>query len=123
LEKDPNHSALKELHEMVRTVGLAEKLGIDSGNKEASRPTIGHKQQVEQLRSTYPKGQVPREETNKVAFSMLQVLHPEHARIIAEKKQVPEIAANQANKISAPTSTPSNAVTEAKKKGDDKGRG
>lgn len=119
-DKNPDRTAINELNTMVRKVGLAEELGVSSTpqeiNQKQSVQKISEIQEVgrqdvykaiNQVHDKYSGEPIPRKETDEVANIMLQHLgYAEHAKIIAEKKQVQEITNEKTNTISPPPKTP-----------------
>jgi len=119
-EKNPDRTALNELHEMVRKVDLAEELGVASASQEINQKQsvqkIDEKQEavkqdlnkvINQVHDKYSSGHIPREETDKIVNNMSHNLgFDEHAKSIAAKKQVKEITNVKTNTISPPPKTP-----------------
>lgn len=118
-DKNPDRTAINELHAMVRKVKLAEELGVSpepqEGDQIQSVQKINARQEVvkqnlnkaiNQVHEQY-SGHIPREATDKIANIIEHNLgYAEHATIIAEKKQVKEITQEKTNAISPPPKTP-----------------
>lgn len=118
-DKNPDRTAINELHAMVRKVGLAEKLGVAPDSQEVDKiqrvQKIDERQEIvkqnlnkaiNQVHEQY-SGPIPREATDKIANIIVHNLgYAEHATIIAEKKQVKEITQEKTNAISPPPKTP-----------------
>lgn len=119
-EKNPDRTAINELHVMVRKVKLAEELGVSPDPQEIDQiqsvQKIDERQKVvkqdlnkaiNQVHEKYSGRPIPREATDKMANSIVHNLgYAEHAKIIAEKKQVTEITNEKTNTISPPPKTP-----------------
>lgn len=118
-DKNPDRTAINELHAMVRKVGLAEKLGVAPDSQEVDKiqrvQKIDERQEIvkqnlnkaiNQVHEQY-SGPIPREATDKIANIIVHNLgYAEHATIIAEKKQVTEITNAKTNTVSPPPKTP-----------------
>ncbi|MGI4753418.1 MAG: hypothetical protein ACRYE8_06845 [Janthinobacterium lividum] len=119
-DKNPDRTAINELHTMVRKVGLAKELGVSPDPQEIDQiqsvQKIDGRQEVikqdlnkaiNQVHDKYSGRPIPKEETDKIANSIVHNLgYAEHAKIIAEKKQVTEITNAKTNTVSPPPKTP-----------------
>lgn len=118
-DKNPDRTAINELHAMVRKVKLAEELGVSPDPQEvdqiqsvqkidARREVVKQNlnKAINQVHEKY-SGPIPRKETDKIANSIVHNFgYTEHATIIAEKKQIKEITQEKTNAISPPPKTP-----------------
>lgn len=119
-DKNPDRTAINELHAMVRKVGLEKELGVAPDPQEIDQiqsvQKIDGRQEVikqdlnkaiHQVHDKYSGRPIPKEETDKIANSIVHNLgYAEHAKIIAEKKQVTEITNAKTNTVSPPPKTP-----------------
>jgi len=119
-DKNPDRTAINELHTMVRKVGLAKELGVSpdpqgidqiqsvqkiDGRQEVIKQDLN--KAINQMHDKYSGRPIPKEETDKIANSIVHNLgYAEHAKIIAEKKQVTEITNAKTNTVSPPPKTP-----------------
>lgn len=99
-DKNPDRTAINELHAMVRKVGLAEELGVTPIPAEIEPiqaiPNINEKQEVikqdlnkaiNQVHDEYPGRPIPREATDKIANIIVHNEgYPHHIDIMKMKK-------------------------------------
>ncbi|MCC8419285.1 MAG: hypothetical protein LN590_07225 [Rickettsia endosymbiont of Glossina mortisans submortisans] len=137
-DKNPDRTAINELHVMVRKVGLAEKLGVAPDPQEVvpiqAIPNINEKQEVikqdlnkaiNRVHDEYPGRPIPREATDKIANIIVHNEgYPYHIDIIkmekidktVEKKLIKSIkSVPELGKIS-PSNTPNKPTQGQDKK-------
>ncbi|HJD65056.1 MAG TPA: hypothetical protein LFW10_02755 [Rickettsia endosymbiont of Diachasma alloeum] len=119
-DKNPDRTAINELHTMARKVGLAKELGVFPDPQEIDQiqsvQKIDGRQEVikqdlnkviNHVHDKYSGRPIPKEETDEIANSIVHNLgYAEHAKIIAEKKQVTEITNAKTNTVLPPPKTP-----------------
>ncbi|MFP3012973.1 MAG: hypothetical protein ACEY3D_08845 [Rickettsia sp.] len=142
-DKNPDRTAINELHAMVRKVDLAEELGVSPEPQEIALiqaiPNINEKQEVikqdlnkaiNQVHEKYSGRPIPKEEMYKIANIIVHNEgYPHHIEIMkiekmdktVEKKQVKDIDQQLAIGPKKPDYTPNKP--EPKNKGKGEGRG
>jgi len=99
-EKNPDRTAINELHAMVRKVGLEKELGVAPEPQEVvpiqAIPNINEKQEVlrqdlnkaiNQVHDEYPGRPIPREATDKIANTIVHNEgYPHHIEIMKIEK-------------------------------------